>query len=68
MVYVTSCTVEWLIAKDASLVPPFPIKKEKKRKKKQRKKLLRISHACERIKQTAQKRKSFQRKHSNQVQ
>jgi hypothetical protein len=33
MVCVTSCTVEWLIAKDASLVPPFPIKKEKKEKK-----------------------------------
>jgi hypothetical protein len=37
MVYVTSCTVEWLIAKDASLVPPFPIKKKKKEKKKTKK-------------------------------
>ena len=33
MVCVTSCAVEWLIAKDASLFPPFPSKKEKKRKK-----------------------------------
>jgi hypothetical protein len=35
MFYVTSCAVEWLIAKDASLVPLFPIKKEKKRKYKE---------------------------------
>jgi len=30
MFYVTSCAVEWLIAKDASLVTLFPIKKEKR--------------------------------------